>query len=64
MEYLEQPTALDVDQEWLELIICPMVNDICEFLEFCKDIKRRLEYNPSPRPPQEFDPLKTIEKYE
>ena len=64
MEYLKQPTALDIDQEQLILIICGVANEVCEFLEFCKDIKRRLNYNPSTRPPQEFNPLKTIGKYE
>ena len=64
MEYLEQPTPLDVDQERLELIICNVVNEVCEFLEFCRDIRRRLRYDPSPRPPKEFDPLQTIGKYE
>ena len=64
MEYLERPTALDVDQERLELIICNVANEVCEFLEFCRDIRRRLEYDPSPRPPGEFDPLHTIGKYE
>lgn len=64
MEYLERLTKLDIDQERLKLIICRVANDILEFLEFCEDIRRKLEYDPSPRPPQEFDPLRTIGKYE
>ena len=64
MEYLEQPTILDFYQDQLNLIILHVGNDICEFQEFCADIKKTLEYDPSPRPPQGFDLLRTIRKYE
>jgi hypothetical protein len=64
MEYLEQPTLLEIYQDRLELITCCVTNEVCEFLEYCADIKAALNYDPSPRPPQEFDPLKTVGKYE
>jgi hypothetical protein len=60
MEYLERPTVLDHYQDQLNSIIYRVVNDVCEFLEDCANIKQALAYDPSPRPPQEFDPLKTI----
>ena len=38
-------------------------NGIWEITEDLKDILEELEYNPSPAPPADFNPLCTIGKY-
>ena len=53
-----------IPKDQLNLIILCVGNNICKFWEFCANIKKTLEYDPSPRPPQEFNPLRTIRKYE
>ena len=37
-----------------------LFNQIWEIYDELGNIKEVLEYDPSPRPPQEFDPLRTI----
>ena len=38
-------------------------NGIWEITKDLKDIREELEYDPSPAPPTDFDPLCTIGKY-
>ena len=40
-----------------------LMNGIWEILDDLADILEGLEYDGSPRPPYEFDPLQTIGKY-
>ena len=41
MEYLERPTALDVDQERFELIICSVANEVCDFFGILQRYKEK-----------------------
>ena len=49
--------------EELEEQLWWIINGIQEVINNLKDIKDELEYDPSPAPPAEFDPLRTIGKY-
>jgi hypothetical protein len=46
-----------VELEWRFDQLC---DGIWELIEVCEDLKAEWEYDPSPRPPREFDPLQTI----
>ena len=54
---------LDDMIEELEERLLWIINGIREVIKDLKDIKDELEYDPSPAPPTEFDPLRTIGKY-
>ena len=49
--------------EELEERLLWIINGIREVIDDLKDIKNELEYDPSPAPPTDFDPLRTIGKY-
>ena len=49
--------------EELEERLLWIINGIQEVINDLKDIKNELEYDPSPAPPADFDPLCTIRKY-
>ena len=49
--------------EELEERLWWIVNGVREVINDLKNIKEELEYDPSPAPPAEFDPLRTIGKY-
>ena len=57
------PMLLQDMIEEIEERLLWIVNGVREVLNDLKDIKEELEYDPSPAPPAEFDPLRTIGKY-
>ena len=57
------PTQLEDMIEELEEQLLWIINGVWEVIEDLKDIIDELEYNPSPAPPADFDPLRTIGKY-
>ena len=59
MEFNQPLTQIDIYQnelEWRILLIC---EEIRNFLDELETIREALEYDNSPRPPAEFDPLRT-----
>ena len=57
------PMLLQDMIEELEERLWWIVNGVREVINDLKNIKEELEYDPSPAPPAEFDPLRTIGKY-
>ena len=57
------PMQLEDMIEELEEQLLWIINGIREVIDNLKDIKNELEYDPSPAPPGDFDPLRTIGKY-
>ena len=57
------PMLLQDMIEELEERLLWIVNGVREVINDLEDIKEELEYDPSPAPPAEFDPLRTIGKY-
>ena len=57
------PMQLEDMIEELEERLTWIVNGIREIIHDLIDIKDGLMYDPSPAPPAEFDPLRTIGKY-
>ena len=57
------PTQLEDMITELEGQFLWILNRIWEITDSLEDIIEELEYNPSPAPPAEFDPLRTIRKY-
>ena len=57
------PTQLEDMIAELEERFLWILNGIWEIANNLKDIIEELEYDPSPAPPTEFDPLCTIRKY-
>ena len=57
------PMLLQDMIEELEERLLWIVNGVREVINDLKNIKEELEYDPSPAPPAEFDPLRTIGKY-
>ena len=51
------------DMKELEERLLWIINGIREVINDLKDIKNKLEYDPSPAPPADFNPLRTIGKY-
>jgi hypothetical protein len=72
MKHLEQPTLLDHYQKQSDKIIRQVIDEVCDFREFCADINLALVLGTNLQdvihlvhlihPP--FDPLRTIGKYE
>ena len=60
MDFSEPLTILDYYLAELEWRFGLLFNQIWEIYNELGDIKEALEYNPSSRPPHEFDPLQTI----
>ena len=57
------PSTLEEMITELEGQFLEIHNRIWEITEDLKDIREELEYDPSPAPPADFDPLRTIRKY-
>ena len=62
MDFPEQLSLLDYYLAKLERRFNLLFNQIWEIYDKLGDIKEVLEYNGSPRPPHEFDPLQTVWK--
>ena len=60
MDFSEPLTILDYYRAELEWRFDLLFNQIWEIYDELGDIKEALEYDSSPRPPREFDPLQTI----
>ena len=60
MDFSEPLTILNYYLAELKWRFNLLFNQIWEIYDELGDIKETLEYNPSPRPPCEFDPLQTI----
>ena len=60
MDFSELLLQLDYYLAELEWRFDLLFNQIWEIYDELGDIKEILEYDPSPRPPQEFDLLQTI----
>ena len=60
MDFSEPLTILDYYLAELKWRFDLLFNQIWEIYDELGDIKEALEYDPSPRPPREFDPLQTI----
>ena len=57
------PMQLEDMIEELEEQLLWIIKGIREVINDLKDIKNELEYDPSPAPPADFNPLRTIGKY-
>ena len=57
------PTQLEDMIEELEERLLWILDGVQEVIDDLKDIIDELEYDPSPAPPADFDPLRTIGKY-
>ena len=57
------PTQLEDMIEEVEMRLLWIINGVWEVIDDLKDIIDTLEYDPSPAPPADFDPLHTIGKY-
>ena len=57
------PTQLEDMIEEVEERLLWIINGVWEVIEDLKDIIDELEYDPSPAPPADFNPLHTIGKY-
>ena len=57
------PTQLEDMIEEVEERLLWILNRVWEVINNLKDIIDELEYDPSPAPPADFDPLRTIGKY-
>ena len=57
------PTQLEDMIEELEERLLWILDRVREVIDDLKDIINELEYNPSPAPPANFNPLRTIGKY-
>ena len=57
------PMQLEDMIEELEERLLWIINGIWEVIDDLKAIKNELEYDPSPAPPIDFNPLRTIGKY-
>ena len=57
------PTQLEDMIKEVEGRLLWILNGVWEVIEDLKDIIDKLEYNPSPALPADFDPLRTIGKY-
>lgn len=60
MDFPEPLSLIDYYLAELEWRFDLLFNQIWEIYDELGDIKEILEYDPSPRPPHEFDPLQTI----
>ena len=60
MDFSEPLTILDYYLAELEWRFDLLFNQIWEIYNELGDIKEMLEYDPSPRPPREFDLLQTL----
>ena len=60
MDFSEPLTILDYYLVELEWRFDLLFNQIWEIYDELGDIKEALEYDPSPRPLREFNPLQTI----
>ena len=60
MDFSEPLTILNYYLAELEWRFDLLFNQIWEIYNELGDIKEALEYDSSPRPPREFDPLQTI----
>ena len=59
MDFSEPLTVLDYYLTEMEWRFDLLFNQIWEIYDELGDIKEMLEYDPSPRPPREFDPFQT-----
>ena len=60
MDFSEPLTVLDYYLAEIEWRFDLLFNQIWEIYDELGDIKEMLEYDPSPRPPREFDPFQTL----
>ena len=57
------PMQLEDMIDEVEIRLLWIINGVWEVIDDLKDMIDALEYDPSPAPPAEFDPLRTIGKY-
>jgi hypothetical protein len=53
-------TQLDYFLAEIEWRFDRLCDEIWELIEVCEDLRAEWEYNSSPRPPRDFDPLQTL----
>jgi hypothetical protein len=63
MDFPDRPTVLDRYLAELDWRFDLLFNQIWEIYDELGDIKETLEYDDSPAPPREFDPLRTFGKH-